>query len=191
MAMMASVWTPQDDAAVLTVYVRLVKTGSSSMLSTLTGQSSACLIRPLVTGCNPAHVRFKTMHNCTGNAVLAPAEFGACRHAVGGNSRCRYFTLLREPLARRLSEYNYYCRGCAEFSMYCGRMANTSCPHLGFVEWVRRFDNPYTRMFMRPMSHANEHHCAQLHATGLAVNPSPVTESAYASAQAALRRQQA
>ena len=34
-------------------------------------------------------------------------------------SGCRYFTLLREPIARAVSSYDYFCQGCAEHSRFC------------------------------------------------------------------------
>lgn len=34
-------------------------------------------------------------------------------------SRCRYFTLLREPVARAVSAYEYFCRDCSEHSRFC------------------------------------------------------------------------
>ena len=45
---------------------------------------------------------------CAGDAVLIDGHFGDCDRITTG--RCKYVTVLREPLSHRVSEYDYLCR---------------------------------------------------------------------------------
>ena len=69
-----------------------------------------------------------------------------------------YFTILREPIARAVSEYNYFCLDCKDDAKFCKEVVygglhliwrgrHNMCPHITFLEWVRRRSNQYTRQF--------------------------------------------
>lgn len=77
---------------------------------------------------------------------------------------CKYFTLLREPIQRMVSEYAHFCLSCLENAMRCavqpeekelwnikhpGMPLPTTCPNISLVEYARRRNNPYTRRFSR------------------------------------------
>eukprot|EP00937_MAST-01D_sp_MAST-1D-sp2_P006167 g6167.t1 len=82
---------------------------------------------------------------------------GSCRDV---QRPCSYFTLLREPMSRLLSEYNYFCRGCMEDHKWCHPKSKERaaflnsldhrCPNMPFLEWVRLVPNMYTWTFARP-----------------------------------------
>ena len=94
--------------------------------------------------------------------VLATPAYGYCEKLR--RRPCHYVTLLREPIARMHSAFNYYCRSCAEgacerertaLSLAAGNRsaarndaaANSSsrrCPHLSLVEYAAREGNRYT-----------------------------------------------
>ena len=76
--------------------------------------------------------------------------YGGCMHVA---RRCSYFTVLREPVERLISEYNYFCLRCSERRKFCGRLANTSCPRMKFLDWAAAHANQYTWHFSRQWSH--------------------------------------
>jgi len=138
------VWSPESPSDMLTIMIQEDKTGSSSVRETLTkaelstkaGLSAFCFIEPGST--------------CNRSAVM-PADYGAC-DAVKPRP-CQYFTTIREPLARLISEYSYFCLECQDKNKFCearGRLNPARCPHqMSIVEWARNFSNPYTHHFSR------------------------------------------
>lgn len=48
---------------------------------------------------------------CRGDAV-AIGHYGDC--AAIAPRKCQYFTVLRDPVERRVSEYNWFCYACKE-----------------------------------------------------------------------------
>ena len=106
------------------------------------------------------------------------ASYGFCEllHAFTGRS-CRYFTLLREPLARLISDWNYYCLDCAENGRRCVQdnmllresvefnrqlprardgislvQPRNSCPQQGILDFAVRRGNPYVAWFGHDIS---------------------------------------
>jgi len=89
-------------------------------------------------------------------AVVESNDYGYCEE-MNENAKdeaskrpCRYFTIMREPMERLISEYNYYCLDCEEAELFCrhqggGRMMPKICPNVSIVEWARRTSNLYTR----------------------------------------------
>lgn len=77
-------------------------------------------------------------------AVITTTFPGYCE-AVGSKRPCRYMTLLREPIDRTISAYNYWCRDCKDSHLFCKK--GWSCPDMSIVEWARRHGNDYTRRF--------------------------------------------
>ena len=103
-------------------------------------------------------------HEGTGfiNADLCPeaevcigCNWGSCSHL---QRPCRYFLVLREPISRLISEYNYFCLGCSEAGKMCNRNKDlqrrnhyvipySTCPDMPFLDWARARANPYVRQF--------------------------------------------
>lgn len=54
------------------------------------------------------------------DGYVVQTDFGYC-DAIGSTvgRPCRYFTILREPIARAISAYNYFCLACAEDGRQC------------------------------------------------------------------------
>ena len=73
---------------------------------------------------------------CRGDAI-AIGSYGDCR-AVAPR-KCQYFTVLREPIARRVSEYDWFCRAWSaarDFPPWWRRLA--ACKTLASREESRR-----------------------------------------------------
>ncbi|KAJ8601161.1 hypothetical protein CTAYLR_008281 [Chrysophaeum taylorii] len=63
---------------------------------------------------------------------------------------CDYFTLLRDPLDRLVSAYNYFCRDCEEEGRQCGGVEAPNyltCPNMTLAAYASYFGNVYTRAF--------------------------------------------
>jgi hypothetical protein len=83
-------------------------------------------------------------------------EYGLCRHLRSGRSgpsECTYFTIVRDPIARMVSGYRYFCQGCAEACRYCGHPAfahtpfGRRCPNVLLLEYASLIGNLYTNHF--------------------------------------------
>ena len=85
---------------------------------------------------------------CFGDAIVFGVGFGGCAVLPPG-SRCQYLTSLREPGNRTVSEYNYFCRSCAEGGTLCNSV--TGCPHTGFMQWARGHAEQFTQHFSPPL----------------------------------------
>ena len=56
--------------------------------------------------------------------------------------------LLREPVARAVSSWRYYCRACSD-GFPCDRTSRSSCPNIGLLEfWDTMPQNPYVNRFV-------------------------------------------
>ena len=148
-------WQPASPrASVLTVFVVVGKTGSTTVHQTImnavaSSNSSYCVI----------DVRRHDTRPCFGNAIVFGADFGSCtelgsrrKHLLSflpPGSRCQYLTTLREPGNRTVSEYNYFCRGCAEGGVLCNSV--TGCPHTSFMQWARDHAEQFTQHFSPPL----------------------------------------
>ena len=164
------VWSPESPSDMLTIMIQEDKTGSSSVRKTLTkaelstkaGLSAFCFIEPGST--------------CNRSAVM-PADYGAC-DAVKPRP-CQYFTTIREPLARLISEYSYFCLACQDKKKFCepvGRLNPARCPHqMSIVEWARNFSNPYTHHFSRSWTGNRTRH-GYYHAKSTGFGDLPVAE---------------
>ena len=107
---------------------------------------------------------------------------------------CHYFTILREPVARLVSAYNYFCLSCSEDGKFCHALPrNTSaphfnavCPNMPFLEFASIFANMYTWHFSgrwHPASWQREFYGGYMQ--GFA-RDAPLTEADLAAAKTAL-----
>ena len=77
----------------------------------------------------------------------------ACAAIEARGLRCRVFTVLRHPVARLLSAYDYFCKGCAERGRHCAgstwRAEETglTCPNMTLRDYVEHFGNAYAGYF--------------------------------------------
>ena len=134
----------------LMVYVQLSKVGSTSMRSYLNSALGSFDDFSFVHS-NGAH---RSGHASLQEATLAQGKYGLCNlmWARGLSRRCTYFTLLREPLARLKSSYDYFCKSCAEGSRYCknpllaGR-SGVACPKMSLLDFAYLEGNVYTHEF--------------------------------------------
>lgn len=82
------------------------------------------------------------------NSVVVDTHFGFCERAHG--RACQYFVLMREPVARLISGYNYYCVNCLE-----GHCRNAviplrtlaRCPFMSLLDYARLSGNYYVEHF--------------------------------------------
>lgn len=176
-------WHPQSDDDVVTIYVQIGKTGSSSFKHSLlsaadsakaSGEDFLCVIdnRPEDNYyLQESELKYRKSQ-CNGSAIVygAGVQFGDC--ALVAPRRCQYLTLLREPGNRTISEYNYYCRGCAEKSpeglgKFCGGYVDAGCPDISLAGWASSRANQYTQLFRKPWgasSKTNEQYYEQYYA---------------------------
>mmetsp|Transcript_991 Transcript_991/g.2491 ORF Transcript_991/g.2491 Transcript_991/m.2491 type:complete len:357 (-) Transcript_991:188-1258(-) len=166
----------------LTVYVMFDKSGSSTTREALVARSTSENWKTGTTpdgdslGCPSSRQRkgyagcdYEPCHTLEGpprcnyqppGAVIQARDYGYCdqMHAMATDNistrPCRYFTIMREPISRLVSEYNYFCLACKEFDRFCqhqrgggGRQMTNICPNISIVEWARRTANTYTRTF--------------------------------------------
>ena len=57
--------------------------------------------------------------------VLARASSGTDARVQPQTRPSRYFMVIREPMSRLLSEWRYFCLGCAKGGKFCGRNVAT------------------------------------------------------------------
>jgi hypothetical protein len=162
----------------LLVYVQLSKTGSSSMRhmmfqaygkpfslygymhegSTFMGEVHG--IGSCSSTCSGECDKIGTCHPTPplprlDAAELVQGSFGTCdvlSKRWESSRPCAYFSVLREPIARLLSSYDYFCRNCREAGRYCenplvvGR-GGARCPAMSLLDFARLEGNLYTREF--------------------------------------------
>ena len=105
---------------------------------------------------------------CASKDVVTGDGYGSCARVQPAARPCRYFTVLREPMNRLLSEWRYFCLGCAESGKFCGRDVTTRCPNMTIAEWAARQPNQYVRNFGQGWarhvpanySHARAYYCS-------------------------------
>lgn len=100
-------------------------------------------------------------------SVVTTIYPGYCKKFAGSRP-CKYFTLLREPVERMVSEYAHFCASCAENALRCqvqpeekdfwntkhpGEPLPNTCPNITLLEYAQRRDNPYTRRFSKVDAH--------------------------------------
>jgi len=106
---------------------------------------------------------------------VVQTDFGFCElMRKFANRSCRYMTLLREPVSRIASDWNYFCVDCAEGGSKCPARHNqtelmkrvsyndalrrdedgvplsrpvNSCPRMGFVDYAKFEGNKYLQAF--------------------------------------------
>ena len=78
-------------------------------------------------------------------AVVLDSKFGFCEEVVNKSRPCKYIVLMRDPLDRLISAYNFFCVACHERGRQCG--PGFGCPHLSLVEYAQK-TGPY---YMRQM----------------------------------------
>jgi len=170
------------EAGGLNVYVMFDKSGSSTTREALVSRAASLGWKTGSTpegdslGCPGARQRkgykgcdYEPCHSLGGpprcnyqppGAVIQARDYGYCEemHAKATDEfskrPCRYFTIMRNPIQRLISEYNYFCLDCQEFDRFCqhqkdggGRTMPTICPNISIVEWAKRTANTYVRTF--------------------------------------------
>ena len=146
--------TPQLNRT-LYVFVHIDKTGSSSMRNTLRSLQNhtaannprtphwLCDVRLALQSTGAA----VGINSCGPAAeVVIGAAYGSCERLRVARP-CRYFVVLREPVARVVSAYNYFCLRCSESAKFCAKNSGTNCPRESFWNWTRYAPNEYTRHF--------------------------------------------
>ena len=131
----------------LAIFVHEGKTGSSTMRTVLRELqrknetdrwlcdfgSTNWTVSDVLAACNKADIMIGGTH-------------GLCTHF---QRPCFYFTLMREPVARLISAYNYFCLTCSDNGNYCrpdltAGLFRGACPRMQFLEWATIHANQYT-----------------------------------------------
>ena len=80
---------------------------------------------------------------------VVQSKYGFC-NVFWQKRPCTYFTLLRHPVARLKSAFDYFCRSCAENGRYCNNAANLvsrsgeRCPNMSLLNFAHLEGNMYT-----------------------------------------------
>ena len=142
---------PGLPALPLVLYVHEGKTGSSTVRHVLqAAQSASSQDQWLCELSDSSNVTFETCQHS--DVVIGPALYGTCSLF---RRPCRYFTVMREPVDRLVSSYNYFCLSCKENGKFCWtnvqaeRLWNASCPSMSFLEYTAIYANMYTWHFGR------------------------------------------
>lgn len=136
----------------LSIYVKVGKTGTSTMQELLLRAAVAAPGAPPWL-CTPGMPH--------GNADCTVAEVGYGTERLFGSGDVyraatpwqrgrRFFTTLREPVERTVSEFQYFCVRCEDAQKFCGRM-NADCVHqnVTLAQWAARAPNQLVRRFSR------------------------------------------
>ena len=134
----------------LTLYVEVYKTGSASMRALLANTAHRSGVLNWL--CPASRNNYTAQH-----APVLRAEVEVCAGEHWGSGDVlrppveQLLTTLREPMARLVSEYAYFCQYCHESMRFCGkdRRSNTDCSNgaVNFSTWIERAPNVYTRQF--------------------------------------------
>ena len=111
--------SPESSPLPLWVFVHIGKTGSESMRRNLRQLQRKHSLEPRWL-CDIGGDR--SIGSCSANATVVigtAAHYGSCREVSATRPSCHYFTILREPVSRLISEYNYFCARCSEDGKFC------------------------------------------------------------------------
>ena len=75
-------------------------------------------------------------------AVVLDTKFGFCERVVKASRSCQYIVIMRDPLDRLISAYNFFCVACHEDGREC---TGFGCPQLSLVEYARKTGPYYTQ----------------------------------------------
>lgn len=180
--------TRGSPSADLVAWVSFGKTGSTSLRYALRERAQRhqwpvwpkprCICRedftPLLHAPRSASRRLRCEGMPAGYVIETPATYGYCELRSLRRQGCTYMTLLREPMARVVSAWNYYCLRCAEGSCLsrAQRVQNAAynaglqrfdhrpaapnsgtsrprnaCPNMSLVAYASLEGNRYTRTF--------------------------------------------
>lgn len=106
----------------------------------------------------PCHISHKGKSDASGNCSSVPdgdiivgyGMRGPPTFCESSHRHCRYFTLLRHPVSRIRSAYNYFCVRCSEGGRQCSGSEDPTrltCPNMTIIDYARYFGSIYTRAF--------------------------------------------
>ena len=138
--------TPRDGN--LFVYIALEKSGSNTFTNALESRahqhgwaSHAVSLRghkgPFIntTLCYQEHLPEGCCVRSPNGTVVHDVRHGLCAYA--GARTCRYLVLLREPIARAVSAYNFFCVACSQSNGHCDPPHTPACPNISIAHYVR------------------------------------------------------
>ena len=97
--------------------------------------------------CNPWMDEFQCYNTTHIVNVMAMFDSTYCLQ-LEGRRKCKAFTVLRHPVARILSSYAYFCKGCEEGGRQCRgaeRPTELVCPDMTVEEYTKQMGNVYTK----------------------------------------------
>ena len=143
----------------LAVYVRVGKTGSCSIQELLLRAAVASPPPPPGAAHAPHWLCTPGMPRTNADCAHAEVAFGAERLYGSGDvykptsawqRGRRFFATLREPVARTVSEFDYFCKACLDDRKFCGRFSSECVNNqTNFSAWAQRAPNQFVRRFSR------------------------------------------
>ena len=136
-----------------TVYVHFSKTGSTSLRQALIKVSSSLsssfvdvgFVYPGSSGKIRSAIRGRSRVE-----QVVQGKFGAC-DSVPDRDSCVYFTLLREPVDRIISSYNFFCSKGAMQGRYWHNQflhwEGSKCPGISLTDYAKMIGNIYVKEF--------------------------------------------
>lgn len=102
--------------------------------------TALCYQDHLPHGCCALASNRTVVHDITWGLCSNPAA----RSYMGGRLRlrCGYFIVLREPMARAVSAYNFFCVACSQSNEHCQPPRTPACPNVTIGEYLRAVTRP-------------------------------------------------
>lgn len=129
------------------VYIALEKSGSNTLTNALESRavqhgwpSHQVMLRdhgPFINTslCYQEHLPDGCCARAPNGTVVHDVRYGLCSRA--GARQCKYLVVLREPISRAVSAYNFFCMACSQNNAHCQPPLTPACPNISIATYLR------------------------------------------------------